>query len=219
MFKQKKIQHVVEIEIWSDIMCPFCYIGKRKLEQALAEYGQTEDIHISWKSYQLSPDLVTDPKGNLNEYLARHKNIAIEQAAQMNTQVSAMAANEGLKYNLNQAIPANTAKAHQFSHLAKTYGKQHEAEELLFAAYFTEGKNVDDIAVLIDMASQLGMDVTETEDTLRSEKFQVQVSRDIAEAQEIGVRGVPFFVFDRKYAISGAQPVEAFLQTLQALRS
>ena len=200
-------------------MCPFCYIGKRKLEQALAEYGQTEDIHITWKSYQLSPELVTDPKGNLNEYLAKHKNIAIEQAAQMNTQVSAMAANEGLKYNLNQAIPANTAKAHQFSHLAKTYGKQLEAEELLFAAYFTEGKNVDDIAVLKDMASQLGMDVTETEATLRSEKFQVEVSRDIAEAQEIGVRGVPFFVFDRKYAISGAQPVEAFLQTLQALRS
>ena len=200
-------------------MCPFCYIGKRKLEQALAEFGQTEDIHISWKSYQLSPDLVTDPKGNLNEYLAKHKNIAIEQAAQMNTQVSAMAANEGLKYNLNQSIPANTAKAHQFSHLAKTYGKQHEAEELLFAAYFTEGKNIDDIEVLKDMARQLEMDVTDTEDTLGSDKFQDAVSRDIAEAQEIGVRGVPFFVFDRKYAISGAQPVEVFLQTLQALRS
>jgi predicted DsbA family dithiol-disulfide isomerase len=209
----------MEIEIWSDIMCPFCYIGKRKLEHAMAEYEARDDIHISWKSYQLSPDLVTDSNGNLNAYLAKHKNISIEQAALMNAQVSEMAAREGLIYNLNSAIPANTARAHQFSHLAKKHGKQHEAEELLFAAYFTEGKNIDDIEVLKDMGIQLGIAAEETERVLQAETYAGDVMRDIVEAQQIGVRGVPFFVFDRKYAISGAQPVEAFLQTLEAVRA
>ena len=205
----------MQIEIWSDIMCPFCYIGKRKFEAALSQFEGKDDIEIIWKSYQLSPDMVTDSSKNINQYLSEHKGISIQEAERMNAYVTNMAAKEGLTYNFDKTVVANSFKAHQFAHFAKQYGKQDEAEEKLFQAYFTDGKNMDDDAVLIQLGAELGLDTTALKSALEDSMYAEEVLADIKEAEEIGVRGVPFFVFDRKYAVSGAQDSKVFLQTLE----
>ena len=208
-------KHTMQIEIWSDIMCPFCYIGKRKFEAALSQFEGRDDVEIIWKSYQLSPDMVTDSCKNINQYLAEHKGISLQAAAHMKAYVTDMAAKEGLTYNFDKTVVANSLKAHQFAHFAKLYGKQDEAEEKLFLAYFTEGKNMDDDDVLIQMAAELGLDTSALKLALENGIYAEQVIADIKEAEQIGVRGVPFFVFDRKYAVSGAQDSKVFLQTLE----
>lgn len=205
----------MKIEIWSDIMCPFCYIGKRKLEKSIEGHPHKDAIEIEWKSYQLNPDLQTDVSQNINDYLATHKGMSMAQAQQMSQQVTEMAAQEGLEYHMDKAVVANSFRAHVFAHFAKKYGKQLEAEELLFKSYFTEGKNVDDIAVLKDLAVQLELDANALENVMSSGELDDEVKMDIHEARQIGVQGVPFFVYDRKYAVSGAQPQELFAQTLE----
>ena len=196
-------------------MCPFCYIGKRKFETALAQFEGRDDIEITWKSYQLSPDMVTDSSKSINQYLSEHKGISIQEAERMNAYVTTMAAKEGLTYNFDKTVVANSFKAHRFAHFAKQYGKQDEAEEKLFIAYFTEGKNMDDDAVLLQLGADIGLDTIELKSALENGAYTDEVLTDIKEAEEIGVRGVPFFVFDRKYAVSGAQDSKVFLQTLE----
>ena len=205
----------MKVEIWSDVMCPFCYIGKRKFETALAQFENRDELEIIWKSYQLSPDMITDSTKNINQYLSEHKGISLQEAARMNAYVTNMAAKEGLTYNFDKTVVANSFKAHQFAHFAKQYGKQDEAEEKLFVAYFTEGKNMDDDAVLIQLGAEIGLDTTALKTALENGMYTDDVLADIKEAEEIGVRGVPFFVFDRKYAVSGAQDSKVFLQTLE----
>ncbi len=211
----KEASSSLKVEIWSDVMCPFCYMGKRKFENALAEFPHADQITIEWKSFQLSPDMKTQPEKSIHQFLAEHKGFSVEQARGMNNQVSAAAAKVGLEYNLDKAIPANSFNAHRLSHLAKQHGLQNEAEEKIFAAYFTDGKNIDDIPTLISIGNDLGMDATEIKTVLESNQFADEVDKDIDEARQIGVRGVPFFVFDRKYAVSGAQESEVFTQTLE----
>ncbi|WP_417366569.1 DsbA family oxidoreductase [Flavobacterium beibuense] len=205
----------MKIEIWSDIMCPFCYIGKRRFEEALATFEGKNDVEIEWKSFLLSPELKTDPNKNIHEYLAEHKNISLEEAKGMNDYVTNMAAQVGLTYNFDKAIPANSFNAHRFLHFAKKHGKQNEAEERLFKAYFTEGKNIDDAQTLLLLAIELELDANKLADAMNNGEFTNDVIADINEAQQLGVRGVPFFVFNRKYAVSGAQESEAFTQTLE----
>ncbi|MFL9838214.1 DsbA family oxidoreductase [Flavobacterium sp. ST-75] len=205
----------MKIEIWSDIMCPFCYIGKRRFEEALATFEGKNDVEIEWKSFLLSPELKTDPTKNIHEYLAEHKNISLEEAKGMNDYVTNMAAQAGLTYNFDKAIPANSFNAHRFLHFAKKYGKQNEAEERLFKAYFTEGKNIDDAQTLLLLSIEMGLDANKLADAMNNGEFTNDVIADINEAQQLGVRGVPFFVFNRKYAVSGAQESEAFTQTLE----
>ena len=205
----------MKIEIWSDIMCPFCYIGKRRFEEALATFEGKNDVEIEWKSFLLSPELKTDPNKNIHEYLAEHKNISLEEAKGLNDYVTNMAAQVGLTYNFDKAIPANSFNAHRFLHFAKKHGKQNEAEERLFKAYFTEGKNIDDAQTLLLLAIELELDANKLADAMNNGEFTNDVIADINEAQQLGVRGVPFFVFNRKYAISGAQESEAFTQTLE----
>lgn len=205
----------MKIEIWSDIMCPFCYIGKRKLEKSLETLPNKDRIEIEWKSYQLNPDLQTDTTISINDYLATHKGMSKDQAKQLNQQVTAMAAAEGLVYNMEESVVANSFRAHMFAHYAKRQGKQLEAEELLFQSYFTEGKNVDDIDVLKDLAVKLGLDKDDMAMALERGDLEDEVKMDIHEARQIGVQGVPFFVYNRKYAISGAQPQELFEETLK----
>lgn len=202
------------IEIWSDVMCPFCYIGKRKFETALEQFNHRSNIDIVWKSFQLAPDLKINPDKNIHQFLAEHKGISLEQATDMNNQMTQIAKQVGLQYNFDNAIPANSFNAHRFSHLAKQYGLQNEAEEHLFKAYFIEGKNIDDISTLVQLGAAIGLDVTETKTVLESNEYANDVHQDIYEAQQVGVRGVPFFVLDRKYAISGAQDSETFLQAI-----
>jgi predicted DsbA family dithiol-disulfide isomerase len=209
------IQKKMQVEIWSDVMCPFCYIGKRRFEKALAQLNGKENIEVIWKSFQLNPDLETDPGKNINQYLSEVKGMSMERAEQLNRQVTEMAAGEGLQYDLDKAIIANSMNAHRFSHFALSKNKQDEAEEQLFKAYFTEGKNTDDINILIQLGKSIGLDETELRKVLESERFTEDVRMDIYESQQLGVRGVPFFVFNRKYAVSGAQETPVFLQNLE----
>lgn len=202
------------IEIWSDVMCPFCYIGKRKFETALTQFNHRSNIDIVWKSFQLAPDLKTNPNKNIHQFLAEHKNISLEQAKGMNNQMTQVAKQVGLQYDFDKAIPANSFNAHRFSHIAKQHGLQNDAEERLFKAYFTEGKNIDDISTLVQLGVEIGLGATETKTIMESDQYTKDVHQDIYEAQQVGVRGVPFFVFNRKYAISGAQESETFLQAI-----
>lgn len=204
----------MKIEIWSDVMCPFCYIGKRHLEQALAELPFKAAIEINWKSYQLNPAYKNVDGDSLYDYLATNKGISQEQAKQMTTQVEAMANNVGLKIDFENNIPANSFDAHRLIHFAASKGKQDLAEEQLFKAHFIDNVNIDDKEELLKIAISLGFDETETKSVLESNAFEEEVRFDIYESQQIGVRGVPFFVIDRKYALSGAQPVQAFKQAI-----
>lgn len=204
------------VEIWSDIMCPFCYIGKRRFEAALQAFPHRDQVQVVWRSYQLDPDLKTDPSTTVDQMLADKKGWTLEQAATMNARVTAMAREAGLDYHLDRAVVANSLDAHRFSHLAAQHGVQDQAEEALFHAYFTDGKNTADHSVLAEIGEQLGISRTETEDMLRSDAFTAEVERDILRAQQIGVRGVPFFVLDSRYAVSGAQESSTFSGALQA---
>jgi predicted DsbA family dithiol-disulfide isomerase len=203
------------VEIWSDVMCPFCYIGKRKFEAGMAMFENRDDIEIIWKSFQLSPDLITDTTMGIHQYLATHKGISPDHAKRMNDQVTEAALREGLVYNFDKAVVANSFNAHRFSHFAKAAGKQHEAEEILFRSYFTDGKNIDDYPTLLSLGAAIGLDKDELSKALDNGDFGDEVHADVEEAQSLGVRGVPFFVFNRRYAISGAQESKSFLQALK----
>ena len=204
----------IKIDVWSDIMCPFCYIGKRKLEQALEKFPHKSEVKIQWRSYQLAPDMVTDTSKSIYEYLAAEKGWTLEYSRQVHAQMVRRAAEEGLEYNFDRAIPSNSFNAHRLSQLALEYNLQDEAEERLFSAYFTEGKNIDDEETLILLGKETGLPEDQVRDMMSSDRYASQVQDDIQAAREIGVQGVPFFVLNDKYAISGAQPEETFLNAL-----
>ena len=204
----------MNVEIWSDVMCPFCYIGKRKFENALEQFPQKENINIIWKSFQLDPTTVTDPSLNTIDNLAKKKGWSKQQAQETTAHVTNIAKQVGLDFHFEKAVVANSFDAHRLSHLAKKYGKQNDLEEKLFLAYFTEGKNTADHSTLLQIAKEIGLDVKEAIAVLNSTTYAAEVEQDITEAQHIGVRGVPFFVLDRKYAVSGAQESETFLGAL-----
>ena len=205
----------MKVEIWSDVMCPFCYIGKRRFEDALEHFEHKDEIEIEWKSFQLNPNMETNPNINIDQYLADVKGFTIDHARQLNAHVTQMAAEAGLTYNFDKAIVANSFNAHRYSHLAKKHGLGVEAEEQLFKAYFTDGKNIDDQDTLIELGAALGHDANEVKQALESNAYADEVKRDIAQAQYLGIQGVPFFVLNNKYAVSGAQAVPVFEQTLQ----
>lgn len=206
----------MKVEIWSDIMCPFCYIGKRHFEAAMKEFSHAEEVQIEWKSFQLDSTIPKmDERIDVYQYLADKKGMTIEQSKAMHENVVQMAKNAGLKYNFDRAIVGNSKDAHRLIQFSKTKGVGDEAEEALFKAYFTDGKNMADLNDLIEIGTSIGLDALELRSILESDAFAYEMTQDIQEAQNIGVQGVPFFVFDRKYAVSGAQPVEAFLQTLE----
>lgn len=204
----------MKVDIWSDVMCPFCYIGKRKFESALAKFPNGKDIEIVWHSFQLDPEMTAQPGKDVYTYLAERKGMTVDQSKQMHKQVVQMAEGEGLQYNFDKAVIANSFDAHRISHLAKKHGKGDAMEEQLFRGYFTEGKDIADHAVLIAMAKNIGIPEQEAADVLNSNQYAAEVEADIVRASQIGVRGVPFFVLDNKYAVSGAQPSETFLQAL-----
>jgi len=205
----------MKVEIWSDVMCPFCYIGKRNFESALAQFADKEHIEIEWKSYQLDPSL---PEAASNEsqedYLVKRKGMSREQVQGMLANVTEMAKQAGLEYHLDKSVMVNSQKAHQLIQFAKTKNLGDEIEERLFKAYFTEGKNVADIETLTQLGKEIGLDENELQAAFTDDQYLYQMKQDIQEGANLGVRGVPFFVFDRKYGVSGAQPAEAFLETI-----
>ena len=204
----------LKIEIWSDVQCPFCYIGKRKFEQALETFEHKDSISVVWKSFQLNPQLVTDTSISTSEYLAKHKNISVQEAKAMGKHVEQAGTSAGLNFNFDTAIVANTHKAHQLLHLATKHLVQNELKEKLFEAHFENGKNIDDKEVLLAVGQEVGLKENDVLDALSSQKYFAEVEQDIKEAQQLGIRGVPYFVFDRKHALSGAHDPETFKQAL-----
>ncbi|WP_394279259.1 DsbA family protein [Microbacterium sp.] len=205
----------IKIDVWSDIACPWCYIGKRNLEVGLAQTAGDDDapkVEVTYHSYELSPDTPVDFDGDISDFLAEHKGISREQAAQMHEHVTGVAANAGLEYHFEKMQHTNTVKAHELIHFAKANGKQIEMAERLMAAYFTEGRHVGRVDDLVALAAEVGLDADAAREVLESGRYLADVRADQKQAQAYGIQGVPFFVIDGKYGVSGAQPPAAFAQ-------
>lgn len=206
----------MKIEIWSDVMCPFCYLGKRKLEGALEGYPRKDEVEIEWKSFQLNPDMRTEPGKHIAEYLAEKKGWSLEQSREAHARLTKAAAEAGLLYDFDRAVVANSFDAHRLVQLAKSRGLGDAMEERLFKSYFSEGGNIADPATLRALAADAGLDAAEAGAVLEDAgRFAPEVRADIEEARRLGVTGVPFFVFDRKFAVSGAQPEDVFRRALE----
>ncbi|WP_316830390.1 DsbA family oxidoreductase [Pedobacter aquatilis] len=204
----------MKVEIWSDVMCPFCYIGKRHFEKAIEALPFKNEIDVEWKSYQLNPEYHNTNGETVYEYLSRSKGMPVEQAKQMTKQVADMAANAGLTIDFDKSIPANSFNAHRIIHLAAAHNLQDKAEEKFFEAHFVDGLNIEEEDALLKIAIEIGLDEDEARAVLDGDKFAEAVRYDVYESQNLGIRGVPYFVMDRKYGVSGAQPVQAFTDAL-----
>ncbi len=205
----------MKIEVWSDIACPFCYLGKKKLEKALNAFPGKDEIKIVWKSFQLNPEQKTETDISLSEYLARVKNSDMSHIREVNSRIQDTGREYGLTYNFDRAIPANTMKAHMLLHLAKKQNRQNEVKEELFRAYFTDGKNVDDVRVLSDVAEKAGLNTDFDDAVFEDDELYNEVRLDRYEASQFGIKGVPFFMFNNSYTISGAHPDNLFTETLK----
>lgn len=206
----------MKIEIWSDIVCPFCYIGKRHFESALKSFAHADEIEIEWKSYQLDPEMPKQTKKqNVYEYLAERKGISVENSKALHDNVENMAKVAGLNYHFDKAVVANSFDAHRLIQLAKTKGLGDAAEEALFYAYFCAGKDIADKESLLAIGKEIGLEENAVKDMLNSDQFSEQVDQDIYESQQVGLGGVPHFVIDDRFSISGAQPVSVFLNALE----
>lgn len=208
----------MKIEIWSDVVCPWCYIGKRRIESALAAFPHADEVEVHWRSYQLDPGAPTEPTTGTAEMLAKKYGQSPAGVQQMQDRVEAVAAEEGLLYRLSETLHLNTVDAHRLIHLAHAEGGdalQGQVKEALLAAYFTEARNVADHAVLRDVAVSAGLDPARVDEVLGSTEYAADVQADIDQAQAYGATGVPFFVVDQKYGVSGAQPTEVFTQVLE----
>lgn len=206
----------MDIEIWSDVACPFCYIGKARLEKALQKFPDIE-ASITWRSFQLDPNAPENPELDIYDTLAKKYGKDRQWAKEMNKNVVEMADGEGLNFNMETIKPANTFKAHRLLHFAAENGKQHEMKAALLNAYFTRGKDVSDIETLATLAHETGLDYERTKEFLEGNHFSEQVEEDIMKAREIGIQGVPFFLFNNQYGLSGAQPAEVFEEALQKI--
>lgn len=202
------------VEIWSDVMCPFCYIGKRQFEKALSQFEHRNEVEVIWRSFELNPSVKTDTTLSVVNYLSKNKGIPLEDAKGMAEYATSMAKSVDLEYHFEKAVVANSFKAHQFLHMAKEYGKQSEVEEALFKAYFTEGKNTDDTNVLLGIAKEVGLDSQKLKAALVSEKYAKAVKEDELKAQKLGINGVPFFYINESIQLSGAQDSKEFLKAL-----
>ena len=205
----------MKVDIWSDVRCPFCYIGKRKFEMALENFAHKDEVEIEWHSFELDPNAETNTEINVYDYLAEKKGQTREWAIQMHEQVTKTAAEVGLAFYFDKSVMANSFNAHRLIQLAKSQKLGDQIEEKLFIAYFIEGKNIDDIETLSSIGISAGLDQHLVETTLNSEAFTDEVRMDEKAAQQIGISGVPFFVFDQKLAVSGAQPPETFLGAME----
>ena len=204
----------MKVEIWSDVMCPFCYIGKRRFEYALREFPFKNEIEIGWKSFLLNPAIKTDPGKNINQYLSETKGWSLEQAKQANNYVTKMAKEVGLNYDFNKVVVANTFDAHRLIQLSKAKNKSDETEERLFKAYFTEGRNIADHDTLVLLGSEVGLSGHTIGKMLNSDECADKVNKDVTDAYRLGIRAVPYFVFNDQYAVSGAQRIETFLDAM-----
>lgn len=204
-----------KVEIWSDVTCVHCYIAKRKFEKALSQFQHAKDVEIIWRSYELAPNLSVKPDKDMYQFLAEFNGASIEQVKHVCTNISNTASEVGLTYNFDIAVPANSFLAHRFSHLAKHRGLQNQVEEALFRAHFTEGKNIADIEVLIELGIKTGLDEKVLRNELSGDKYADEVKQDISEASRLGIRGVPYYLFNSKHSIYGAKEADTFSEVLE----
>ena len=205
----------MKIEVWSDYVCPFCYIGKRRLEEALEETGLGDKVEVIYKAYELDPNSPKTSNQTMQEVLATKYNMSIEEAKNMTNNVVEQAKTVGLNYNYDEMKPANTFDAHRLAKLAAQEKVGEEVTESLLHSYFIEGEAIGTEDVLTRIAEEAGISAERIKAVLASDEFASEVKADIAEAREVGVQGVPFFVINRKYAISGAQPAETFADAIR----
>lgn len=199
------------VDVWSDIMCPYCYLGDTHLELALANFDHAEDVLVRYHSYQLMPELSDEP-ANMEQLLSNR--YGAQQLAAQQSQLQSRGEQLGIEYNFADSLAVNTARAHQLYHFAEELGVGHRVMLLLFKAHFTDGVNVADIDELVAIAAEAGLDAVAARTALEDGTYAQRVTADIDTAKNMGVQGVPFFVFGDKYALSGAQPVEVFEQAL-----
>ena len=205
----------MNVNIWSDVRCPFCYIGKRKFEMALEKFPHKDKVKVSWHSFELDPNLETKTDVNAIDYISKIKGISHEQAEGMHHHVTQVAKEIGLDFNFEKSIVANSFNAHRLIQLAKSHRLANEAEEELFKAHFSEGKNIDDNGTLTQIGVAIGINENEVKEMLASDSFSSEVKQDEMQAQSIGINGVPFFILNNKYAVSGAQSPDTFLEVLE----
>jgi len=205
----------MQIEVWSDFVCPFCYIGKRRFDAALESFQERNQINVTYKSYQLDPKTPAYHGQDYLESLAEKFGSA-EQAKQMTEDIQKQAKTVGLEFDFNQAKPTNTLDAHRLNQLAKEEQVQEQLSDLLFQAHFVDGKDIGNKEVLLNIAQDVGLDKTKAKQLLEDPSiYHDDVKTDLQEATEFGISGVPYFIVNRKYAISGAQPVAAFTRALE----
>jgi predicted DsbA family dithiol-disulfide isomerase len=209
---------MVRIDVWSDIVCPWCYIGKRRLERALAELDAGNDIDVVHRSFQLNPAAPRDRTTHRGEGLKSKYGLSQLELQAMEARLLKIARDEGLDFHLDEQVSGNTFDAHRLVQMARERGLQSAVVERLFRAYFVEGRSIFDVDSLVTLAADGGLDAGETRERLASDAGADAVLSDQAQAAALGVRGVPFFAIDGRYAISGAQPVEVFRQALEQAR-
>jgi len=212
----------IKIDVWSDIACPWCYIGKRNLEKGLEAAAAAEGaprVEVEYHSFELSPDTPVDFEGSEADFLAGHKGLQIERVHEMLANVTEVAAAAGLTYDFDHLQHTNTVKAHELLHAAKAAGRQHEMAERLMSAYFTEGRHVGRVDDLVALAEEVGLDGADVREALETQRHLADVRADQAQARTYGINGVPYFVIDGKYGVSGAQPAEAFAQVIERVWS
>ncbi|HLP97787.1 MAG TPA: DsbA family oxidoreductase [Sideroxyarcus sp.] len=209
----------MKIEIWSDVICPWCYIGKHRFEQALAGFAQRDQVQVIWRSFELDPNAPPQYPVTLEEMLAQKYRVSPQEAAAMNARVTALAKEIGLEYRLSSARPGNTFDAHRLLHFATARQQGERATERIMQAYFCESLPVGDRAALAKLAPEFGLAESEVLEMLQSDAYAQEVRADEARAAALGITGVPFFVIDGNSGISGAQPVEVFAQVLQGARA
>lgn len=205
----------MKVEIWSDFMCPFCYIGKRRFETALNQFPHKEEVEVVYRSFELDPNTSYKPGVSIIDILSAKYGMSIEQVQASNDNITKQAAQDGLTYHLDKIIPSNSFDAHRLVHFASQHGKMKEMTERLFLAYFTETRNLEEKGLLADLAAEVGLSRDDAAAVLAGDAFSAEVRADEEAANRIGVRGVPFFVLGGKYAVSGAQPVDVFIDALQ----
>ncbi|HEY5628182.1 MAG TPA: DsbA family oxidoreductase [Candidatus Limnocylindrales bacterium] len=208
----------MKVEIWSDVVCPWCYIGKRRFERALADFDGRDEVEVEWRSFQLNPEQPRGVADDHDTYLARKMRATPAQVREMNARLVELAAAEGLDYHFETYKVINTIDAHRVLHLAKSHGLGNKAHERLLRAQLVEGQLLEDPVTLARLAGEIGIDEAEAAEALATGAFAGSVARDFEEAAALGIDAVPFFVLDRKYGIPGAQPAEVFLSVLRQVR-
>ena len=204
----------MNVEIWSDIACPWCAVGKRRFEKALADFDRREDVTVTWRSFELDPQAPAERPGDRDAHLAAKYGMSVEQAREMHDVMTETAAGEGLDFRFQKARSGNTFDAHRITHLAAAHGRQDEMNERLLIAHFTEGELVSDHATLRRLALEAGLPEDEIDETLASDRYAEEVRGDEATARALGIGAVPTFVVDRRLGVSGAQPPELLGQLL-----